>query len=663
MIKGKPDLLAVHKCIHCNWRTRRLLQIMLSNGIIVSFILSAYSGDVEKIFIDKTLVGKILSDIITDVIFTDTFAVLSYSDKAKLDYVNFTKPMPVGDAIKKFDKLSAFDPKITQLDLPGPQTTRRLDRHLSCNASQDTLLSWWAISSEEAWPWSPMTSDRERANLVVIGVNGPKLDVLSYMRTEGDPINITFSRLNSHQILTLEQALASSGERRVDVCTYEATKNKLMKTAPTPILLKNAVLCHGRNPAEDKLILGCDDGSLVLYDENRRTTAVTQTSLTPHIISWHPDGTIVMVASSKGDIQLFDMALGPLTVQITSEKVNPQRVLRLHQFFRSPPILSKMEWCTCEVIPSDYVADSVDSQLLCFDRGPLAMMQLVLGVHNHNRLSPAQLVNQYIKHQQLDEAVNLLSSMNWNVDSQMSFLCLSAIMTHLLRMPLTSDREVQLEATLGTFYGRQLSEVVVLEHRDHIGRLARRFFHHLLRYSRFDKAFLLAIDIGARDLFMDIHYMAKDKGETALAQVAKKKADEIEAEMPLTDTTESLTSFDEEASPDASRSLDDESFEEFFETDLDKPYNPPPLASTAKVNLQSQNQISSAEAASQLSERPYPYTNDLDADLATELYDDYTRALLGEGSSPRASGQRRGSQNEAADESSSSVKVIHFGLV
>jgi hypothetical protein len=31
--------------------------------------------------------------------------------------------------------------------------------------------------------------------------------------------------------------------------------------------------------------------------------------------------------------------------------------------------------------------------------------------------------------------------MNWNVDSQMSFLCLSSIMTHLLRMPLTSDRE------------------------------------------------------------------------------------------------------------------------------------------------------------------------------------------------------------------------------
>ena len=62
----------------------------------------------------------------------------------------------------------------------------------------------------------------------------------------------------------------------------------------------------------------------------------------------------------------------------------------------------------------------------------------------------------------------------------------------------------QLEAALGTFYApvKPLSEVTVLEYRDPISRLARRFFHHLLQFTRFDKAFLLAVDIGARDLFM-----------------------------------------------------------------------------------------------------------------------------------------------------------------
>jgi len=64
-----------------------------------------------------------------------------------------------------------------------------------------------------------------------------------------------------------------------------------------------------------------------------------------------------------------------------------------------------------------------------------------------------------------------------------------------------------------------------------IVRLARRFFHHLLRYERFEKAFLLAADIGARDLFMDIHYVATDKGERILAQVALDRADQLENQL------------------------------------------------------------------------------------------------------------------------------------
>ena len=61
-----------------------------------------------------------------------------------------------------------------------------------------------------------------------------------------------------------------------------------------------------------------------------------------------------------------------------------------------------------------------------------------------------------------------------------------------------------LEASLGSFYAplRPLSYVIVVDYRDPISRLARRFFHHLLRYQRFEKAFLLAVDLHSRDLFM-----------------------------------------------------------------------------------------------------------------------------------------------------------------
>jgi len=106
---------------------------------------------------------------------------------------------------------------------------------------------------------------------------------------------------------------------------------------------------------------------------------------------------------------------------------------------------------------------------------------------------------------------------------------------------LNSEREGLLEETLGSFYApsRPLSDVTVLQFRDMISKLSRRFFHHLLRYKRFEKAFLLAVDIGAKDLFMDIHYLASDLGNTPLAEVAKQRAIQIDNEPLTSDTGES----------------------------------------------------------------------------------------------------------------------------
>jgi len=61
----------------------------------------------------------------------------------------------------------------------------------------------------------------------------------------------------------------------------------------------------------------------------------------------------------------------------------------------------------------------------------------------------------------------------------------------------------------------------------------------LLRYKRFEKAFLLAVDIGAKDLFMDIHYLAYDCGNYPLAEVAKQRAIQIDNEPLTSDTGES----------------------------------------------------------------------------------------------------------------------------
>uniref|UniRef100_A0A8C2XN35 Uncharacterized protein n=1 Tax=Cyclopterus lumpus TaxID=8103 RepID=A0A8C2XN35_CYCLU len=94
--------------------------------------------------------------------------------------------------------------------------------------------------------------------------------------------------------------------------------------------------------------------------------------------------------------------------------------------------------------------------------------------------------------------------MDWSIMGDECYRGLTAVTNHLLRLQLDAGREAQLEAALGVFYAPPvpLSDVVILEYREPISKCARRFFHHLLRHQRLEKAFLLAVDLGARDLFM-----------------------------------------------------------------------------------------------------------------------------------------------------------------
>ncbi|KAL3874609.1 hypothetical protein ACJMK2_037597 [Sinanodonta woodiana] len=436
-----------------------LFQIILSNGCVMTFTMTGHSGDVDRSLVDKTFVGKLSGDTLSDAYLTDQFMVAVFPDKPKLDFVYFVKRPPLGEAIKRIEKLSVWEPK---------------------------------------------------------------------------------------KLYTVEKALVSGGEMTAKACVYDIIHGKIKRTAVTNIPLKSHVCCQRWSPSEDKLLLGCADGTLVMYDEQKKTTLIVRSSMIPSVIGWHPTGTIFFVGCVKGDFQIFDMALTPLRVQVLTEEPNPQRLLKISKFFKVPPPLKEIHWCPFDPQSADWGGDYTDAMVIVYDRGPLAVLMLPLGIISRERFSCLELVKEYIRQKQVEEAVTLLSSMNWDLDGQSCYVCLSTIVNHLLRMPLNADREENLEDSLGTFYApkRPLSESTILDFRDPISRLARRFFHHLLRYARFDKAFLLAVDIGAKDLFMDLHYMALDKGETALAEVARRKAEQIES-----DLSDSLDGFDDDIPP------------------------------------------------------------------------------------------------------------------
>ena len=39
------------------------------------------------------------------------------------------------------------------------------------------------------------------------------------------------------------------------------------------------VLCHCRNLTENKVLLGCEDGTIVLYDEDKKVTQMTSAAV------------------------------------------------------------------------------------------------------------------------------------------------------------------------------------------------------------------------------------------------------------------------------------------------------------------------------------------------------------------------------------------------
>lgn len=71
----------------------------------------------------------------------------------------------------------------------------------------------------------------------------------------------------------------------------------------------------------------------------------------------------------------------------------------------------------------------------------LVVISLVKGVLTRGQLGLEEIIHQHIRYDEIQEAINVLSTMNWNTMGQRCFVCLSAICNHLLKQKLTPARE------------------------------------------------------------------------------------------------------------------------------------------------------------------------------------------------------------------------------
>ncbi|XP_065180150.1 WD repeat-containing and planar cell polarity effector protein fritz homolog [Sycon ciliatum] len=555
-IRDSEELLASHRVIHVYWRSPTVCQVILQNGAILHYGLTSHSGDVDRLVIDRTLVGRVggQSEILFDGVLSNngSLIVLSFLEKPRiaLVYVSQRKSSaPTGIVTERIEKLSTHgDIRVNYIDLPPASSARRTERHVSVNKAADLLAVWWPISAEDAWPWAGLSKVPEKrvnaSNLLLFSLSS-KVELIWHTRTDASPVDIQFSARETYHLLTVEGGAATgdAGTCSVDMCVYEfSSSHKVEKVLSNKVDLPGTLLAHALNNDESRLACACNNGQLVLHDTSSQRPKVLSRSLAmsqASIIRWHPSDTVLLVASAKGDLQIFDLALSLVFMQLHSEVGYQQEVLDAAAFLQGPARLSMCSWST----PFSDTTSSVTMEtvmgpsshqnlLLVFDRGPLCNVCFQLGVISRGLLGPLQLMSEYISHRQIPAAIALLQHIDWNRQAKTAFIAMTMVVDHLLRVPLSAESEAFMEEALGSFLAppRPLVQSIQMQYRNRINNLVRRFFHQLVRYRKYEKAFLLAEDIGARDLFMDLHFLAVDGGERSLAELAKHRAENVDSD-------------------------------------------------------------------------------------------------------------------------------------
>lgn len=217
------------------------------------------------------------------------------------------------------EKIARMDPKIVNILINGPPS-RHLARHLACNGSGDLLAVWTQSSQNEVYPWRPTVRDQDRANVNVYRIARAKLEPICHYWTEHDPCAIEFTAVNQNRLHSVEQNVSRRGDVTADICLYEIRKARLHRLSVTAIPLPAQVCTHGFSPDSEKLLLGCRDGSTVIFDEVRGITHMVRAAFVPTHVSWHYDSALVAIGNERGQLQCFDISLACVRVQLLGDE-------------------------------------------------------------------------------------------------------------------------------------------------------------------------------------------------------------------------------------------------------------------------------------------------------------------------------------------------------
>lgn len=516
--------------------------------------------------------------------------VLAYYDQSRIDLISFGKATQINEYLNKseanLDKLASFEPTLISYEFSCP-TFYYIEKRIltQTTTSSSNFCLWWPNDGQLAYMDSKQRAvsllerDDLRTNILILSTNLADQNLLEYMfKSDGHLLGLSY--VDEKSLVAVELIETTSEQRfSIMVFRYEIPsegcesasvliKPSLPKVKLASFNLNSSVVSIDQVKFGKKfVVMLCADQTLVLYDISRNLffkhrINTSSEANTFNGIDWLLEDVLFMVYNLNGQLLTFDVSLNKIGLtymtkhsvpfHTLSECLNPNIYTPIKSTKTNGSIPTNLNRLVRVSSSNRIEANSLWSSFQ-FSKGPVGMFRLALP-KNFNHIS---LVHLHLKNSQrpdcnnsivkkkppcdfpfvsshLEKAVNVLKMLNWDEDGATCLAILYNILNFLLsdRVAFDIKLEVLVEETLGTFYKprRELSEKTIYEFRHRVSRCARRYFYNLLRNSSLSKAFLLAVDIGGKDLFNDLYYCALDKNEKQLAEMCRKRYHEIERE-------------------------------------------------------------------------------------------------------------------------------------
>nr|XP_040570821.1 WD repeat-containing and planar cell polarity effector protein fritz homolog [Lepeophtheirus salmonis] len=534
-IREMENLLSEQMVVFSKWRSPILYQMILSSSILINITINK-EGGIDKINIDKSLVGKVMETLISADF--NSRHLVAINVESNVAVVDFRKPLSFHSKIN--DPISSFIGKISNLEVQATTLQKRSVRHVQLSKDSNFLLIWWQHSSNEVHPWSPSSPDEDNHNIYMYSLKDGCSQKLFSMYSGSNPLRFTF-RGTEGEVLYLGQEVSSlisplvrdqfetPVSKNILEYTLIGASNKKMKRKVNVI---SQVTCVGL--IKELIIICFTNGNIQIFDLIRdQMEASTKVPFIPFIIEVHPDGAIFFYLKYKRgffNVSIYTIWEGYLDISLWNGECTETSgyILDLGQYFNRTLTLEDMQWCPRDLIDiSKDVFPFSNRVIIRFQGGPLVLLRIFGGCYNNTgSIQPIHLTLEYLKSKNYNSIIRLLRLLNWSSDGHSILISLNASFNAVLRSRRSDDI---IEKLLSLFYNPRVSipQTIAEDYSEQVRDLSRRYFHHLLRRGRTGKAFQLAVDIEDYDLFMDLYHVATKYNYSDIADAALIKAHSI----------------------------------------------------------------------------------------------------------------------------------------